>query len=71
MVTSALGAGTGAQLARARAEYDEMPGLCLTSTQFCRLLGVSAATAEALILALIDEGFLRQTKFGYRKVEWR
>jgi hypothetical protein len=46
---------------RIRAEYREMPGLCLTKTQFQRLWGLDADTCQALVEALESTHFLRQT----------
>jgi hypothetical protein len=44
-----------------RAEYLEIPGLCLTKPQVQRLWGLDAVTAEALLAALVDVNFLRRT----------
>jgi hypothetical protein len=44
-----------------RAEYLELPGLCLTKPQVERLWGLDAVTAEALLAALVDVHFLRRT----------
>jgi hypothetical protein len=45
-----------------RAEYLEVPGLCLTSEQAQRLWGLDPATLEALLAALVDAKFLRCTR---------
>ena len=45
-----------------RAEYLEVPGLCLTSEQAQRLWGLDATTLEALLGALVDAKFLRCTR---------
>lgn len=44
-----------------RAEYIEMPGLCLTKPQVERLWGLDAVTSETLLEALITARFLRKT----------
>jgi hypothetical protein len=51
-------------LARIRAEYLEMPGLSLTRAQAERLWGLDRAACEALLSALLESGFLRQTPRG-------
>jgi hypothetical protein len=45
-----------------RAEYLEVPGLCLTKPQVERLWGLDSVTAEALLAALVDVKFLRRTR---------
>jgi hypothetical protein len=45
-----------------RAEYLEVPGLCLTKSQAQRLWGLDPVTSEALLAALIDAKFLRRTR---------
>jgi hypothetical protein len=47
-----------------RAEYLEIPGLCLTKAQVERLWGLDAITSAALLAALIDVKFLRRTGKG-------
>jgi hypothetical protein len=47
-----------------RAEYLEIPGLCLTKSQVERLWGLDPVTSEALLGALIDARFLRRTATG-------
>ena len=49
---------------RVRAEYAEMPGLCLTLSQAQRLLAVDRQTCESVFRALIAHGFLRMTTQG-------
>ena len=44
-----------------RAEYLEIPGLCLTKPQVQRLWGLDPVTAAALLAALVDVRFLRRT----------
>jgi hypothetical protein len=44
-----------------RAEYLEIPGLCLTKSQVQRMWGLDPDTAETLLAALVDTKFLRRT----------
>ena len=44
-----------------RAEYLELPGLCLTKRQVQRLWGLDLATTEAVLAALVEVKFLRCT----------
>jgi DNA-binding IclR family transcriptional regulator len=43
---------------RVRAEFLEMPGMCLTLTQAARLWELSPDAAEALLAELVVSGFL-------------
>jgi hypothetical protein len=43
-----------------RAEYLEIPGLCLTKTQVQRLWNLDPMTSEAVLVALVDMKFLRR-----------
>jgi len=43
---------------RARAEFREMPGMCLTPAQAARLWHLSPDQAQALLLELVRAGFL-------------
>lgn len=43
---------------RARAEFREMPGMCLTTAQAARLWQLSPARAEELLSELVRSGFL-------------
>ncbi len=43
---------------RARAEFHEMPGMCLTTAQAARLWHLSPDQAQALLLELVQAGFL-------------
>jgi hypothetical protein len=52
-------------ITRIRAEYMEMPGLCLTARQAQRLWGVDPLTCDAILAALTDAGYLRTTPRGY------
>jgi hypothetical protein len=45
-----------------RAEYLEIPGLCLTKSQVQRLWGLDPVTSETLLGALVDAKFLRRTR---------
>ncbi len=47
-----------------RAEYREIPGLCLTKAQVERFWGLDAITSAALLAALIEVKFLRRTGKG-------
>jgi hypothetical protein len=49
---------------RIRAEFLEMPGLCLTIEQAQRLWSLEPRTCEALLRALVDSRFLRRTDRG-------
>ena len=51
-------------LSRIRGEYREMPGLRLTPKQACCLWQLDAATCDAVLNSLVDEGFLARTKDG-------
>jgi hypothetical protein len=51
-------------LHRIRAEFLEMPGLCLTFEQAQRLWSLESRTCEALLTSLIDSRFLRRTDRG-------
>jgi hypothetical protein len=48
-----------------RAEYLEIPGLCLTKLQVQRLWSLDPVTSEAVLAALLDARFLRCTPRGY------
>jgi hypothetical protein len=50
---------------RIRAEFLEMPGLCLTMEQAQRLWSLEPRTCRALLDALIDSRFLRRTDRGH------
>lgn len=47
-----------------RAEYMEMPGLCLTAPQIRRLWGLAPAMCEAILGELVSARFLRRTPDG-------
>ena len=46
---------------RVRGEYGEMPGLRLTLAQACRLWQLEPAVCDAILQALVAEGFLART----------
>ena len=50
--------------ARIRAEYQEMPGLCLTERQARRIWNLDPVRCDAVLRALIDARFLRRTPDG-------
>lgn len=49
---------------RVRAEFLEMPGLCLTMEQAERLWDLEPRTCAELLKSLIDSRFLRRTDRG-------
>jgi hypothetical protein len=49
---------------RVRAEYREMPGLCLSLRQATRLLGLDRPICSDVFHSLVREGFLRETPRG-------
>ena len=51
-------------LERVRAEYAEMPGLCLTTTQASRLLGLDHEMCMALLGVLVGARILRRRPDG-------
>jgi len=51
-------------LRRVTSEFLEMPGLCLTEAQARRLWGLEAEACSALLRALVESQFLRQTRDG-------
>lgn len=48
-----------------RAEYNEMPGLCLTRAQAQRLWRLEPDVCDNVLRAMVDAGFLRLTSGGY------
>jgi len=48
-----------------RAEYNEMPGLCLTRAQAQRLWRLEPDVCANVLAAMVDAGFLRLTAGGY------
>jgi hypothetical protein len=51
-------------LERIRGEYLEMPGLCLTLAQACRLWQMTTPDCEAVLGRLVEDGFLARTGHG-------
>jgi hypothetical protein len=49
---------------RIRAEYLEMPGLCLSAPQAQCLFGLDAETCDAVLATLLDAKFLVRTHTG-------
>ena len=49
---------------RIRAEYREMPGMCLTASQASRLWGLDPSSCNLLLDALAVSGYLRRTGRG-------
>jgi Fic family protein len=45
---------------RVRAEYDEMPGLCLTLAQAERFWHLDRRTCSGVLEELVKQGFLRR-----------
>jgi hypothetical protein len=62
--TAARQPGNERLVRRIRAEFLEMPGLCLTIEQAQRLWSLESRTCEALLKSLIDSRFLRRTDRG-------
>ncbi len=57
-------AGSTHVLRRIRAEYLEMPGLCLTSEQVQRLCGLDRSVCETALDVLVESGFLSMRADG-------
>ena len=53
-----------ALLRRVQSEFLEMPGLCLTQVQACRLWGLDRETCGTLLSCLLEAKFLRRTREG-------
>ena len=51
---------------RIQGEFLEMPGLCLTQPQACRLWGLDRDTCGLLLSRLVDAKFLTRTRDGAR-----
>jgi hypothetical protein len=52
-------------VALVRAEYQELPGLCLTRAQVQRLWLLEPSACDTVLGALVDAGYLRLTAGGY------
>ena len=50
-----------------RAEYQEMPGLCLTRAQMQRLWRLDPEACDTVVGALVKAGYLRLTNGGYMR----
>ncbi len=48
-----------------RAQYEEMPGLCLSRSQLQRLWLLEPSACDNVLRALVDAGFLRLAPGGY------
>jgi hypothetical protein len=57
--------GLGQTLNRIKAEYDEMPGLCLTKRQAQRLLTLDPESCDQVLAALVSIGYLRRCDSGF------
>ena len=49
---------------RVQGEFLEMPGLCLTQPQACRLWGLDRETCGVLLSRLVEAKFLTRTRDG-------
>lgn len=49
---------------RVRSEYLEMPGLCLTFAQACRLWALDSLTCRRVLQDLVAEGFVGVSDHG-------
>jgi DNA-binding IclR family transcriptional regulator len=63
-LVAAAHARTTRSLERIQAEFQEMPGLCLTCQQVARLCGLDRPTCECLLDALVDTGYLQRAADG-------
>jgi hypothetical protein len=54
----------GNLLSQIRGEYREMPGLCVTLSQACRLWHLDRDTCNTVLDLLVRDAFLRQTPKG-------
>jgi len=52
-------------VALVRAEYQELPGLCLTRAQVQRLWLLEPSACDIVLRALVDAGYLRLAAGGY------
>jgi hypothetical protein len=52
---------------RVRAEYEEMPGLCLTLAQAARFWQLDHASCQAALESLVRDGYLVKGRNGYRR----
>jgi hypothetical protein len=54
-------------LSRIRAEYNELPGLCLTPAEAQRLVGLEQHECVQLFAAMLDTGYLRRSVGGFTR----
>ena len=54
----------GALMARVRGEYREMPGLCLTVQQACRLWQINLTDCTRILDVLVAQHFLKRSATG-------
>jgi hypothetical protein len=54
----------GKLLNQIKGEYHEMPGLCVTLSQACRLWHLDKDTCDRVLHQLVQDHFLRQTPKG-------
>jgi hypothetical protein len=54
----------GKLLSQIKGEYHEMPGLCVSLTQACRLWHLDKETCMVILDRLVHDHFLRQTPKG-------
>jgi hypothetical protein len=52
---------------RVRAEFNEMPGLCLTLAQAVRFWALDPDACRRVLDELTKEGFLVRSRSGYRR----
>jgi hypothetical protein len=64
-ITTVPAARVHGLVALIRAEYDEMPGLCLTRAQVQRLWFLEPDVCDNVLNAMVDARFLRLTPAGY------
>jgi hypothetical protein len=64
VTTTTPGAVPDGLFRRIQGEFSEMPGLCLTAPQACRLWGIDRETCAALLSGLVDAKFLTRTRDG-------
>ncbi len=62
--TTTTSAVPDALVRRIQGEFLEMPGLCLTQPQACRLWGLDGETCGTLLSRLVDVKFLMRTRDG-------
>jgi hypothetical protein len=56
-------------IVRVRAEFLEMPGLCLTAPQVQRLCGIESTICDLVLAGLVNARFLRVGRDGhYRRL---